>query len=94
MTLLLVGLVFLFMVVSLRLWIQNQRLRNQHRKQLGQLQTALDALVEKQKRLMQQTQLTTTYTTTYSQDMQRIGHEVVSLQKMLFERVCSIDDKA
>ena len=82
--------ILLFLIVILLsiivfLYVNNNKIKYQHAKNIQQLQEIISSLHVKQLQLNDKVYLSNEYKSTYSKDMKAIGDEVVELQKVFIE---------
>ena len=81
----LVLLILFLLIVIFYLFIQNNKIREAHLKNMTKLQEIISSLHTKQQLLNDKVVISTEYKSNYTRDMKALGDEVVELQKVFVE---------
>lgn len=79
--------IFIFLIVVLLsiivyLFVNNNKIKDEHAKNIQKLQEIIFSLHSKQKQLNDKVNISKEYNYTYSNDMKVLGDEIVELQKV------------
>lgn len=78
-------LILFLLTVVFYLFIQNNKIRETHLKNMTKLQEIISSLHTKQQLLNDKVVISTEYKSNYNRDMKALGDEVVELQKVFVE---------
>lgn len=78
-------LILLLISVIFYLFIQNNKIKEEHLKNMTKLQGIISSLHSKQQLLNDKVIISTEYKSNYSKDMKALGDEVVELQKVFID---------
>lgn len=80
-------LVFIFLLLSIifYLFIQNNKIKEEHLNNMAKLQGIIRSLHSKQQLLNDKVLISAEYKSNYSRDMKALGDEVVELQKVFID---------
>jgi len=81
----LVILILMLLAIIIYLFIDNNKIRNEHAKNIQKLQEIIFSLHHKQKMLNEKVTISDEYKSNYSKDMKSLGDEVVKLQKVFID---------
>jgi len=81
----LLTLILLLLSVIFYLFIQNNKIKEEHSATMAKLQGIISSLHSKQQLLNDKVTISTEYKTNYSKDMKALGDEVVELQKVFID---------
>lgn len=81
----LILLILFLLTVVFYLFIQNNKIRETHLKNMTKLQEIISSLHTKQQLLNDKVVISTEYKSNYNRDMKALGDEVVELQKVFVE---------
>ncbi len=85
MVYILLSLILLLLSIIFYLFIQNNKIREAHLKNMSKLQEIISSLHTKQQLLNDKVIISTEYKSNYTRDMKALGDEVVELQKVFVE---------
>ncbi|WP_282787433.1 hypothetical protein [Flavobacterium croceum] len=77
----------LFFIVCVKLYLTNSKLKNQHQKNILELQKSVETLLQNHEKLSQKITISYQYKILYQQEMEMLGREIFLLQKMLFKEL-------
>lgn len=77
----------LFFIVCVKLYLTNCKLKNQHQKNILELQKSVETLLQNHEKLSQKITISYQYKILYQQEMEMLGREIFLLQKMLFKEL-------
>lgn len=75
----------MLLAIIIYLFIDNNKIRNEHAKNIQKLQEIIFSLHHKQKMLNEKVTISDEYKSNYSKDMKSLGDEVVKLQKVFID---------
>lgn len=81
----LILLILFLLTVVFYLFVQNNKIRETHLKNMTKLQEIISSLHTKQQLLNDKVVISTEYKSNYNRDMKALGDEVVELQKVFVE---------
>jgi hypothetical protein len=73
------------MILAFFLFLQNSKIKEQHRQNMSKLNEIISSLHQKQLLLNDKVTIALDYNSNYTKDMKNIGDEVVVLQKVFLE---------
>lgn len=85
MTYIFVFLIVILLSIIVYLYVNNTKIKDEHTKNIQQLQEIILSLHNKQKLLNDKVIISNEYGNTYSKDMKALGDEVVELQKVFID---------
>lgn len=82
---LLLFLILFLLIIAIYLFTDNNKIRDEHSKNIQKLQEIIFSLHRKQKQLNEKVLISSEFSSNYSKDMKALGDEVVALQKVFLE---------
>ncbi len=86
-------LILVLLSVIFYLFIQNNKIKEEHLNNIAQLQGIISSLHAKQQQLKEKVVISTEYKLNYSKDMKALGDEVVELQKVFIDIISNTNYK-
>ncbi len=86
-------LILVLLSVIFYLFIQNNKIKDEHLNNIAQLQGIISSLHAKQQQLKEKVVISTEYKLNYSKDMKALGDEVVELQKVFIDIISNTNYK-